>query len=553
MTIEARNRPLPEWMNRVRTGQTVLPRFQRFEAWDRGRVAQLFNTILRDLPVGAALILEVGDREKFVSRALAGADKGSEKVTEHLLDGQQRLTALWRGLNNNYEDATYFLLFEQDVETGADVRAFAQNRWFKTGKPDRYPAWANNPAEQWARLCVPLDLCRPDLDASKVLAWVQAAEPDGEQQNRLFSRLIDIRQRVASFNLPFLSLPVTTPTEVALDVFLKMNTTAAPLSMFDIVVAQVEAGADQSLHDLISDLRSRVPAIGDYYDPQGLVIYVAALLQDRAPTNSTYLSTGFAEGLVRDWERIVEGALRAVQFLEDERIFDHQRLPSEVVVPVLTALWADAPARLDAEGRARTLLRRYIWRAFFTHRYEASTNARALDDYRRLRDLIVSPEAPTPEVFDEAAYPLPGTDELIAARWPKNKDRLARAILAVAIKQGGQDFADGRQANREELGRREYHHIFPDAYLKRQGRSEREIYCALNCAVVTWITNRNMSDKAPATYLAERKDGALMGEDEIRTRLESHLIPYDAMSQSYDAFLQTRADLIEPVMRSLCA
>jgi hypothetical protein len=32
MSIEARNRLLPDWFTRIRTRQTVLPRFQRFEA-----------------------------------------------------------------------------------------------------------------------------------------------------------------------------------------------------------------------------------------------------------------------------------------------------------------------------------------------------------------------------------------------------------------------------------------------------------------------------------------------------------------------------------------
>jgi len=554
VTIEARNRPVREWLNRVRTGQTVLPRFQRFEAWDRNRVAQLFETLLRDLPVGAALILEVGDAEKFVSRPLAGADKGSEKVTEHLLDGQQRLTALWRGLNNNYDDVTYFLQFEPDEESGQPYRVLAQNRWRKTGSDSLYPVWANDPAGQWFKRCAPLDLLRPDLDASHVRAWVRAAISDQGEQDRVLDTLTAIRQRVDSFNLPFLSLPVTTPTEVALDVFIKMNTTAAPLSMFDIVVAQIEAGSGESLHDLIADLRRKVPAICDYYDPEGLAIYAAALLQDRPPTNSTYLSADFAGGLIRDWPRIVAGAGRAVSLLEGERIFDKQRLPSEVVVPVLTALWADAPTSMDAEGRARTLLRRYMWRAFFSGRYEASTNARALEDFRKLRSLISGPDAPMPDIFDDALYPLPSEDELVAARWPKGKDRLARAILAVALREGGKDFADGREASREELARREYHHIFPDAYLKKQQRTDREIYGSLNCAVVTWITNRKMSDKPPVKYLAERQDGAELGEGEVRARLASHLIPYEAMVDGdYDAFLRARAAMIAPIMKDLCA
>src|SRR3954470_11779146 len=72
MSIEARNRSLPDWFTRIRTHQTVLPRFQRFEAWDHGRVTQLFNTLLQDLPVGSLLVLEIGGEEPFISRPLKG-------------------------------------------------------------------------------------------------------------------------------------------------------------------------------------------------------------------------------------------------------------------------------------------------------------------------------------------------------------------------------------------------------------------------------------------------------------------------------------------------
>jgi hypothetical protein len=88
MSIDARNRPLPDWFTRLRTRQTVLPRFQRYEAWDRSTVTQMFNTILQDLPVVAVLVLEVGNEQPFVCRPLEGAPAEGERATEHLLDGQ---------------------------------------------------------------------------------------------------------------------------------------------------------------------------------------------------------------------------------------------------------------------------------------------------------------------------------------------------------------------------------------------------------------------------------------------------------------------------------
>lgn len=145
MSIEARNRLLPDWFTRIRTHQTVVPRFQRFEAWDYANVTQLFNTILRDLPVGAVLVLEIGNEEPFISRTLKGAPTTGERVTEHLLDGQQRLTALWRGLHNNYDDRTYFVFFEPDEETKMPFYVDSIARWKKDNDKEARPFWANQP------------------------------------------------------------------------------------------------------------------------------------------------------------------------------------------------------------------------------------------------------------------------------------------------------------------------------------------------------------------------------------------------------------------------
>ena len=87
--MEARNRSLADWFNRLRSRQIALPRFQRFEAWTDRHVSGLLDTVLRELPAGALLVLEVGDEEPFVSRTMAGAPDAGEHISEHLLDGQQ--------------------------------------------------------------------------------------------------------------------------------------------------------------------------------------------------------------------------------------------------------------------------------------------------------------------------------------------------------------------------------------------------------------------------------------------------------------------------------
>jgi len=196
MAIEARNRPLPDWFTRIRTCQTVLPRFQRFEAWGHANVVQLFNTILQDLPVGAVLILEVGNEEPFLSRTIEGAPKTGERVTEHLLDGQQRLTALWRGLHNNYDDRTYFVFFQREVESGMDYYIDSVARWRKEGDIETRPFWANRPQEQWQRRMIPLHLCAPSLSAQQQFRdWLKLAVEDQVTRDWISDAVAEIRQR----------------------------------------------------------------------------------------------------------------------------------------------------------------------------------------------------------------------------------------------------------------------------------------------------------------------------------------------------------------------
>ena len=555
MSIEARNRLLPDWFARIRTCQTVLPRFQRFEAWDHARVTQLFNTILRDLPVGAALILDIGNEEPFYSRPLKGAPEKGERVTEHLLDGQQRLTALWRGLHNNYEDRTFFMHFQADEETGLPYFVDSLSRYKKAADKDYRPFWANNPLELWKKRMIPLDLFAPDMNSQQAFReWSKAAMPDPAERENIADQVASLRQRFATFNLPFMSLPVTTQKQTALDVFIKMNTSAAPLRIYDIVVAQIEAGKGQSLHDLVSDTRVACGTIAAYYDAEELALYGSALLQGRMPANATYTSKDFGTQLLANWQRFLTGVRRTVEFLEQERVFDAKRLPTDVVVPVLVAVWGDAPSGLDAEGRARSILRKYLWRAFFTNRYEKSTTTRAMADCSELKALIAGTSSKQPAVLMDEFHPLPTLQELIDAGWPVRKDRVARAILALALRHGGIDLADGGAATRENLDRREYHHLFPDAHLQRLGIPDEHIYRSMNCALITWRTNRNISAKEPERYLAERREGTELGEEEVKARLATHLIPYDAMvAGDYYAFLQERALRVHDAMTKLCA
>ncbi|ATG88318.1 GmrSD restriction endonuclease domain-containing protein [Methylomonas koyamae] len=551
--MEARNRTLPDWMTRIRTRQIVLPRFQRYEAWSHTQISSLLNTVLKELPAGAILTLEIGEKEPFLSRPIVGAPQHGEKIIEHLLDGQQRLTSFWRALNDLYEDRLYLVKLEQDEDLELPFYATSITRYKKND--ENYPLWANSPVELWKRKYIPVSIIRPDTEAENAFkAWAKEAS-NGDMDS--FVEISEIgnklRNKFSMFNIPFLSLPVTTKPEVALDVFIQMNTSSSPLTPFDIVVAQIEAASGKSLHGFIEELKKDVPNIVRYNDPEDIVLAVAALVSNKLPSKGTYLTADFSSGFDKNWPTIKNGIKKAVSFLIDEKLLDSRRLPTDVVIYVLAALWGISDEGLDKEGEIRVILRKYIWRAFFTDRYDRTTNSRAFSDYKELFKLIKSGNG-SPEIFDETAFPVAGVEDFKSSSWPYRKDRLARAILAIGLKSGGFDFADGAPSSFENLQTREYHHIFPQAWLKENKYKEFEINRALNCALISWRTNRNISAKTPSAYVKERMEASSLGQAEVERRLESHLIPVQLlMSDNYEGFLEERAQLMKKVADKLCS
>ncbi len=568
MSMEARNRRLPDWLGRVRTGQLTLPRFQRLESWGHGDVETLLDTILRGRPIGAALVLAIGDKQPFISRTIAGAPPQTERTTENLLDGQQRLTAIWKALNDGYANRTYFAVLRPDADDPSLVRSYG--RWHRGGQ--RYPLWADQPQEQRRRGLVPIRILSPAVDSTEIGTWCDLATGSVEESRSLERELAIHRNALREANLPYLELPVGTPPGEAIDVFIKMNTTSVRLSAFDIVVAQMEAATGQSLHELEGSLRSAVPEAERYVNISDLVLRVAALRENRPPTEASFLQLDMRR-LSREWESIERGVGGAIRFLSEEHIYDRDRLPTVAVVPIIASIWSQMPQSLDAHGEARLLLRQYLWRSFFTDRYDRAAATAALQDHRGLKARLVDGESDALiPILDNDRFPIAEIEELERAPWPRLRSTLARAILAVSIRAGGRDFADDSPATPDSLARREYHHLFPEALLDNVGLiDEGDISLALNCALITWNTNRRISAKEPLAYLRERAERAPLGEDQIRSRLETHIIPFDSLSvggyseiadeeargakikSDYESFIHARAEAIHREAIKLCS
>ena len=594
---KANNRTMKEWFEKIERSEIRLPRFQRPEAWDKGRVKSLMNTIVHNLPLGITLLLDVDKTdEPFVSRSLVTAPDLENKVNEHLLDGQQRLTAFWRALHNNYDWETYFVYnsaFDKTltIPVGKEYSHYfevrCQPRWFK--ERTKRPLWADDSKESLVRGLIPLDLFSPEDISEKIENWVKQAieheypaqtDPDAFQKlnewnmkrDQILSFIRDKREIIRHYNLPFLSLPISTPKDTALQVFINMNTNSKPLSQFDIIRAEIEGVKGVSLDDYQKELDLKFPIIKHYWELSFLILATSALIQDKMP-NQKGMWDMKKDLMIENWNIMEKGLSQMADFLERQGIFDQSRLPTNAVLAVIATLYTYIPENLDARGKFELLLKKYLWSSFFTDRYENSAATHAYSDFTFLKNIITGAKKESGEyymekdvpVLNREKYPIESKEELMQVTWPKRENIRARAIMAVFSKLGALDFADGTPLNRNQLaqGKRHYHHVFPDNLLKG---TELQSYLALICALITDKTNLNISNKEPYSYLKERYSWTT--EDEVNTRLKSHLIPIDELKSGgysglaedeklekiksdFLAFLSKRAELVHHAVNKL--
>ncbi len=569
--MKAENRLLPEWFDHIRSGRIRLPRFQRYEVWGQGEITGLLETVVRGLPAGATLVLEVQGEEKFASRPISGSPDPTERCREHLLDGQQRLTALWKCLYGLYEDRTYFVYFKPDEDhDGRDIpQIYGQARWWKAGI--QHPTWCDNPQEVFKRRYLPVHLMRPDENAFKqIRKWCDRATDGNLKASRgLEESILAVRDLFTQFNLPYLALPASTPPDVALDVFIKLNTVSVKLSTFDVIVAKFENATGQSLRQLTTDLTTEVPQIERYTEPEELILSVATMREGYAPNQANYQKIDL-QGLLQEWPELIAGVKWAIEFLEAECIFDGERLPTTVVLPVLAALHDDLPKSEAKRKQAMALVRKYLWRAFLTRRYENSVSNRSLQDLRGLRDVVAGHDRGVP-IFDDHEFPLPTVEELMLTDWPKRRDTLARGILAIMLKGGAIDVADNAPVSAEHVRLRDYQHLYPYALLTGDGQMPNsECFQALNCVLMTWDLQRFLSAQKPKSLFKKRDKTTDLSREVIMDRLGTHAVPVDHLPQEnygkigdpddraekirvdYQAFLKARAEQLREALEVLC-
>ncbi|MCR5258593.1 MAG: DUF262 domain-containing protein [Desulfovibrio sp.] len=87
---------LKELLEGIGKGAVQLPEFQRGWTWDDLHIRAILASLTQGYPMGAVMCLQCGGEARFKARPFEGAGAPQGKPEFLVLDGQQRLTSIFR-------------------------------------------------------------------------------------------------------------------------------------------------------------------------------------------------------------------------------------------------------------------------------------------------------------------------------------------------------------------------------------------------------------------------------------------------------------------------
>ena len=186
------------------------------------------------------------------------------------------------------------------------------------------------------------------------------------------------------------------------------------------------------------------------------------------------------------------------------------------------------------------LLKQWFWRTSFSLRYSGATDIRLNQDLVFFDKLIEG----VATGLEDYSYVL--TEKALVNTAFTKANVYTRSFILLLSQNAPLDLTNG---NRIDIGKtlskynlKEYHHIFPKAFLKERGIPNDKINSICNFCFLPSASNKRIAKSAPSNYILN-----MVPEDQYKDVLSSNLMPLNRTiysSDDYDTFLNSRAQII---------
>ncbi len=573
-SFDSTKTPLQELLARADSGSLQLPDFQRGWVWDDEHIKSLLASVSVSFPIGAVMLLQIGGEHiRFKPRMLAGTDARLCDIVPDtlILDGQQRLTSLYRALMSQGAVETkdtkgkqirrwYYIDMKGAVHPEADredaVRSVPEDRLIKVFGGD-ITLDVRSPEREYAADLFPINRIFSSAEWRQAYSEHWSFDTDKMRLFNEFER--EVIKRFEQYQVPVIELKKETPKEAVCLVFERVNTGGVPLTVFELLTAAFAADDFQLRDDWVArETRLKTQYVvlrklqsDDFLQAMSLLVTQTrrraavdgGTTTDKAP-GITCKRKDILKLEVADWEawadRVEDGFVRAARFLYGQKIFKARDLPYRTQLVPLAAILADLGKDGETEG-ARRKIARWYWCGVLGELYGGAIESRFARD---LPEVVaqVRGEAAEPVTIVESNFQ---AGRLLTLR--TRNSSAYKGLYALLMRDGGCDFRTGEPIEAQVFfdDKTDIHHIFPEKWCKTSHIEAATYNSVINKTAISARTNRQIGGRAPSEYLPvveKAADIELRRMDEV---LASHCIaPEFLRVDRFWAFYAARAEAL---------
>lgn len=535
-----------------------LPDIQRDFVWKPMQVYTLFDSLLRDYPIGTLLFWKLDGeyleknkikKLRFVNKSNAKSELDTsinpEKEYLLVLDGQQRLTTFYLVLKGNYiirnkpYDLYFNILGGEEVDDGIlyEFRFFNCNQGKKYVEKDE----SYSVKKVWYRV-KDIYAVRDIEDVSDVIHEEIEEHYQVEvskSQKKAVSKLL----RMLRYESIIYFYPETAEDyDKVLDIFVRTNSGGTKLSYSDLLFSNIKSQwteAREKFDELITRLNDN-----DRYDFSNDFILKTILYLNAADIASLrYKTKNFNPEVINlikqddYWKKLTKSIYLARDLLGDRFFLAHKKLISSnnALIPIIYWVWTNGKIAIGSEKNCITdsdvsQMRTWFIKALLSgvfggqsdtilHKCKAGIDG-CLHDYFPAQEIEEKVRKETKKLMDVTIEDI----EKISYNGPNS-----HLVLSIIYK-STINLQPVLTANIPEQD-----HIFSQDELKKAGYSDKEINTIFNIRYVGKASNQSKSNK-PFNEWAKTQSG---GDRRM------HLIPDDNWDvNTYSEFIDERKKLV---------
>ncbi|WP_421920417.1 DUF262 domain-containing protein [Marinifilum sp.] len=558
-------------IQKIDSNKLLLPAIQREFVWSHNKIEMLFDSLMRDYPIGSLLLWKVEGENKINHRYYTVLKNYRERYKTHceeintdilpdfeaILDGQQRLTAIYIGLKGTYAYKKPRVVW-RDNEYAVPTRKLFLNidELYSNGDDDQ---------SDDGRLYNFRFLSQEDTNildngnwfpVEKILSLQgtfklnKFLKEKGWDDNEFISETLSKLHDVVHVN-PLINyyLESEQDYEKALNIFVRINSGGEVLNYSDLIMSTLIAGCKEI--DARLEINNLINEIWNSYEfdiDKDLVLRTYLLLfSEDIKFRVTNFSVKNAIEFEQNWKSIRKTIVEAFQLISDFGYVERTLTSKNAVLPIIYYLYKSGKVKKFSKKVAYEEDRKVVRKWFHAVLLHRIFGGQADSVLKTIRDVILKAIKKETDLFPikEIAKKLSKTrksitvdDEFIEGLlWTQYEDRYAFPILALLYP--NLDYRNG-----------DFHkdHIHPKSWfrkrdLKKHGievTEENKEYFA-DSDMYNGIVNLQMLDSSQNISKSDKSltEWAKNGAD-----LKKQLIPEKLDFNDFPEFVDERWDML---------